>query len=274
MSRPLIVVMISSVALLTPAHAQASDTPHDADPVPVHTDEESPATIDGPELEKQVLDILTRMTEFISQASSYTLVADTEHEYLERDGQRIEFGSHIIAAIQRPSRAHVRFDNRDGDNATIILDGETVSIFSTRGNAYVYDTTRQPGDIDASFEFLAEQLATPDQLHHFFALDLTAAMKSMVESGYYIGQAKIAGVWCDNLALRNNDEYVQLWIEKGSTPVPRRIVVTYRNVEGQPQFRAQFSEWEFSPDLSTTVFSFSPPAHAQRVEFFGNTAAD
>jgi hypothetical protein len=268
------IALISSVSLLSSAHAQVGNTPHDAGPAAVDTSEESAATIDGPELEAKVLDILTRMTEFISHASSYALVADTEHEFLERDGRRIEFGSHIVASVKRPSQAHVRFDNRDGDNATIILDGETVSVFSTRGSAYIYDTTPQPGDIDASFEFLAEQLQTPDQLHHFFALDLTAAMKSLLKSGNYIGEAKIAGVLCDNLALRNNDEDVQLWIEKGSMPVPRRIVVTYKNIEGQPQFRAQFSEWEFSPDLSNTVFSFSPPAHAQRIEFFGDTAAD
>jgi hypothetical protein len=164
----------------------------------------------------------------------------------------------------------VRFDNRNGDNATIILDGDAISVFSTRGNAYVYDTTRQPGDIDASFVFLADQLVTPDQLHHFFSIDLTGSMRRLVKSGYYIGEATIAGVLCDNLALRNEDEDVQLWVAKGDKPVPRRIVVTYKKVAGQPQFRAQFEEWNFSPELSAAKFEFLPPEGAERVHLFAD----
>ncbi len=119
--------------------------------------------------------------------------------------------------------------------------------------------------------YLSEQLGTADQLNHFFSIDLTDSMKSMVKSGYYVGKARIAGVMCDNLALRNEDEDVQLWIESGANPVPRRIVVTYKNVEGQPQFWAQFEEWNFSPTLPETIFSFSPPARASRVDFFRQT---
>ena len=43
-------------------------------------------------------------------------------------------------------------------------------------------------------------------------------------------------VLCDNLALRSEKQDIQLWIAKGSNPAPCRIVVTYKKVEGQPQF--------------------------------------
>jgi hypothetical protein len=230
--------------------------------------------MDNAEIGKDVSEILTRMTEFISGAQAYTIVAEMGHEVLQTNGQRLEFGSHITASLQRPSQANVRFDNRDGENATIVLDGETISIFSTRGNTQVYDVALQPGDIDASFVFLAEQLGTADQLHHFFSIDLTESMKSMLKSGYYIGEATIGGVLCDNLALRNDDEDVQLWITKGDKPVPRRIVVTYKNLEGQPQFWALFEEWNFSPTFSETIFSYSPPAHADPIYFFQDSLLD
>jgi hypothetical protein len=214
------------------------------------------------DLDRDVADILTRMTNFISAAPAYSMVAVMGHEVLQRDGQMLEFGSNITASLRRPSQAIARFDNRDGENATIVLDGDTISV------------SRQPGDIDASFVFLAEQLGTADQLHHFFSIDLTDSMKSMAKSGYYVGEATIAGILCDNLALRNEDEDVQLWVAQGDKPVPRRIVVTYKNLDGQPQFWTQFEEWNFSPNLSETSFSYSPPAHAERVDFFRDTPVD
>ena len=270
MKRFILPVLISLVTLQTPVRAQVNDTDFDVDPAATQRTDGSPATTDGPELDKDVLNILTRMTEFISGASAFIIVADMGHEVLQRDGQRLEFGSRITASLRRPSQANVRFDNRDGDNATIVLDGDTISVFSTIGNVHVYDVTRQPGDIDASFVFLAEQLGTPDQLNHFFSIDLTDSMKSMVKSGYYVGEATIAGILCDNLARRNEDEDVQLWVAKGDKPVPRRIVVTYKNLEGQPQYWAQFEEWNFSPELSDTKFAFSLPEGAERIHFFAD----
>ena len=265
MKKYVLPVLISVVSLQPSVHAQETYTDYDVAPA---------ATMDNAEIGKDVLDILTRMTEFISGAQAYTIVAEMGHEVLQSNGQRLEFGSHITAALRRPSQANVRFDNRDGDNATIVLDGDTISVFSIIGNAHVYDTTPQPGDIDASFVFLAEQLGTTDQLNHFFSIDLTESMKSMVKSGYYVGEATIAGILYDNLALRNEDEDVQLWVAKGDKPVPRRIVITYKNLEGQPQFRAQFEEWNFSPNFSETIFSYSPPANADRINFFQDASVD
>jgi hypothetical protein len=150
--------------------------------------------------------------------------------------------------IQRPSKAIGRFDSRNGDSSTTVLDGEAISVLSVTDNINVYDTTRQPGDIDASLEFLAKQLGAPRQLRDFFSKDLTASLGSAVQSGYYVGESLISGVLCDHLALRGEKEDVQVWIARGDEPVPLRIVISYREMEGRPQFWAQFIEWDFSPE--------------------------
>jgi hypothetical protein len=252
-----------AILLQEPVQAQAPDH-HIA---PDLTERES-------DVDAEVLVALTRMTEFISGAAEFTIVAVMGHEVLQSNGQRLEFGSAITASLRRPSKANVRFENRDGDNATVVMDGATISIFATEGDAHIYDVTSQSGDIDASFVFLAEQLGTPDQLHHFFSIDLTDTLKTMVESGYYVGEATIGGVLCDNLALRNADEDIQIWIAQGPKPVPRRIVVTYKNLDGQPRFWADFKDWNFSPGQPDSVFSYSPPAHATQIEFFAESLDD
>ena len=78
----------------------------------------------------------------------------------------------------------------------------------------------------------------------------------------------ISGVMCDHLALRGEKEDVQVWIARGAEPVPRRSVITYRQIEGQPQFWAQFTEWNFSPEGAETTFTVAPPEDAKRIRFF------
>ncbi len=250
------------------ACGQEINTNRDVESGPARNIENSAATPDEPALAKDASDILTRMTDFISGLPAYSLVSDTGHEVVQRNGQLLEFGTRLTLAIQRPSHAIGRFDSRNGDSSITVLDGEAISVFSGKENIYVYDTTQQPGDIDTSLEFLANQLGVPRQLGDFFSKHLTASLGSAVKSGYYVGESMISGVLCDHLALRGEKEDVQVWIAQGDEPVPRRIMITYRDLEGRPQFWAQFIEWNLSPELSDTTFTFSPPGGATRVDFF------
>jgi hypothetical protein len=227
------------------------------------------ATAAEPVLSEDAAKILARMTDFIAAAPAFTLASDTGHEVLQENGHVLEFGSQLTLAVQRPAQAVGRFDSRDGDSSTTVLDGEAIWVYSAKEN--IYDTTGQPGDIDASLDYLARQLGVPRQLRDFFSKDLTTSLGSAVQSGYYVGESMISGVLCDHLALRSEKEDVQVWIARGDEPVPRRIVITYRQIEGQPQFWAEFTDWNFSPELSDATFTFTPPGDAKRIRFFLDT---
>jgi hypothetical protein len=60
---------------------------------------------------------------------------------------------------------------------------------------------------------------------------------------------------------------MQLWIAQGKQPLPLRIVLTYKNAPGQPQFWADLSGWDLSPEVAADHFSFTPPAGAEQLPF-------
>jgi hypothetical protein len=73
---------------------------------------------------------------------------------------------------------------------------------------------------------------------------------------------------CDHLAVRTSKGVdFQVWVAQGSEPLPRRIVITYQEEPGQPQFWADLSDWNLSPEISDTLFTFTPPAGADRIQF-------
>jgi hypothetical protein len=237
--------------------------------VPASSSDDRQATMDRPALSEEALEILVHMTDFIAGAPAFTMIGHGGNEELQEDGQLLEFGGHITLAIQRPSQANLRIDMRNGVNATLILDGEAISVISVIENYYVYDTTRQPGDINTSLDLLAARFGVPRQLGFFLSKDLTASL-SRAKSGYLVGESTIAGVLCDHLALRNERLDVQMWIEKGDEPVPRRMVITHKELQGQPRVWVNFTEWDFSPELSERIFTHSPPQDAERVDFLAD----
>ena len=52
----------------------------------------------------------------------------------------------------------------------------------------------------------------------------------------------------------------------GKERVPRRLIVTYRTLPGQPNFIAEFSDWNFNVQTPDADFAFQPPAGATQVE--------
>ncbi len=95
-----------------------------------------------------------------------------------------------------------------------------------------------------------------------------------MKSGYYVGESIIDGVICDHLALRNEKLDAQVWIAQGNEPVIRRIVITHKELQGQPRVWVQFNEWEFSPELSERIFTLSPPDNAERFRFFADVSEE
>jgi len=49
--------------------------------------------------------------------------------------------------------------------------------------------------------------------------------------------------------------------------LPRRVVITYKEEPGQPQFWGDLSSWNLAPELSDTLFTFTPPEGADRIQF-------
>lgn len=82
-----------------------------------------------------------------------------------------------------------------------------------------------------------------------------------------VGKGVVEGVRCDHLAFRAPHVDWQIWIQEGSQPLPRKIVITTRDVLNAPQFAAVISKWNLAPKLSDAKFRFTPPKDAKRVEF-------
>ena len=58
---------------------------------------------------------------------------------------------------------------------------------------------------------------------------------------------------------------LELWVAKDQQSLPRRLIVTYRNLPGQPNFIAEFSDWNFAIHPTDAEFAFQPPAGAIEV---------
>jgi len=80
-------------------------------------------------------------------------------------------------------------------------------------------------------------------LRELFAADLPKTLAPLRHTARWVDADTIAGVATDHVFLRGNGTDLQMWIASQGDPLPRRIVIKYREEEGQPQFRANFTDY-------------------------------
>jgi hypothetical protein len=213
----------------------------------------------------QAMGVLQRMADFLSRAQRFSVTADIGFDVVQASGEKLEFGETRQFLIRRPDRARIDITKRDGATSGFRFDGREIAVFNTREQ--VYATAARPGTLDAAIAYFINDLDMRFPLVELFSTQLAEALPAKMRTAYNVGPERIGGVPCEHLAFRGDQADLQLWVAEGDQPLPCRLVITYNAAEGQPQFWAQFSDWNLSPDVSDARFVFTPPEGAAKIAF-------
>ncbi len=226
----------------------------------------APAEPAVPELEEHALAIVRRAAQFLRGQQRFTVTVGSDYDTVQPEsGEKLEFGASRRIFIQRPDRIRVESRPRDGGPRVTTFDGRLLTVLDVAQNAYAQ--VERAGDIDATLDFVQDDLSIPIPLAELWRADPSRDLEADLRVAYFAGTDDLDGVRCDHVFLRNDRADGQFWIEQGEAPRFHRVVITYRNEEGQPALRARFSDWNFAPDEGDEAFRFSAPAGAERILF-------
>jgi hypothetical protein len=225
-----------------------------------------PATGRGDEdPDKRAVSRLDAMADFLGKAKRLRATIDSTWDVTQSTGEKIEFGETRVMTIRRPDRARVEVTRRDGGRRGFLFDGTQLAVFDL--DLRVYATAPRPGTLDAALDYFTQDLNMRMPLRELVASDLPKTLAPLRDSTRWVGAETVAGVATEHLFLRGDGADLQFWIPSQGDPLPRRIVITYRQDEGQPQFRANFTEWNLSPDVPDELFAFAAAEGAEKIPF-------
>jgi hypothetical protein len=190
---------------------------------------------------------------------------DGSYEVLQASGQKIEFGESRKIIVSRPNGLWVEVEHSDGEKHMVMYDGKEITAFTPTQN--VYAQTSKPGGIDAAIVYFLKDLHMRLPLAALLLSRFPAEIEGRTEALDYVEKDVINGTPVHHLAGRTETVDYQLWIPAGDRPLPLRVVLTYKNAEGQPSFRAQFSDWNLTPEIHDSQFAFTPPEGARKIAF-------
>ena len=206
---------------------------------------------------------LEAMGNFLAKAQRLGMTIDSAYEVVQPSGEKIEFGERRVVVLRRPDRARVEVTRRDGSRRGVLFDGTQLAVFDL--DEKVYATVKKPGTVDAAFDYFVNDLNMRLPLHDLLKSDLPQQLKDVLGSARLVAKEEVGGVATDHIAFRGHTADVQLWIPREGDPLPKRIVITYRDAAGQPRFEADLTGWNLNPDVPDTLFAFTPAAGAEQI---------
>ena len=220
---------------------------------------------DGPyAIEGEADRILRAMSEYVKSTDEFSFHADIAYDTIHSTGEKVQYGGASDVSVRRPNRLHVAFEG-DEYRRQVFYDGSTITLFDRLRNLYA--VTKVPGKMDDALDLVFEKHGLSVPLADFVYADPHAVLTANAEYGSVIGVHGCADKRCHHLLFTQEIIDWEIWIETGPRPVPRKLVITYKEEPGSPQYEARLSRWDFHPRLSERMFTFRPPDGASEIEF-------
>ena len=200
---------------------------------------------------------------FVGGLGKFSLRGRTTLEVVLKSGQKIQLGSTLDGIVQRPDRMRVRRGSGP-EEEVFIYDGRTLTLWSPARKEYA--SLPAPETIDKMLDFARERLGVVAPLADVVTADGYAVMMDGVTSGFVVGQSLIEGMTCDHLSFHAPHVAFKRVIERGERPLPRKMVITTRDLPNEPQFEVVITKWDLQPRIEARGFEFIAPKGAQRLE--------
>jgi hypothetical protein len=212
-------------------------------------------------VDPNVVKALDRMGAYLRTLTAFDVEATTSTDEVLDTGQKVQFDGTAQLQVRRPDKLHAEVKT-DRKHREFFYDGKTFTVFGRQVDYYA--TVPAPPTLRELVTVLAQRYGIAIPLADLFFWGAEDERAANLRSAIDLGPATVAGTECEQYALRQEGVDWQVWIQKGDSPLPRKLVITTTSDPAQPQY-VSVLKWNLNPKLSDATFSFSPPQGAMRI---------
>jgi hypothetical protein len=208
--------------------------------------------------------LLKASTDFVASQRSFSADTRNSLEVVLTSGQKIEFNHTARVSVQRPNKLRAE---RSGDlvDQVFVYNGKTLTLHHPKAKAFAQ--VDAPDTLEGMLDYARSRLDIVAPAGDLIYKDAYSILMDGVTEGVVVGKAVIEGVRCDHLAFRAPHVDWQIWIQEGAQPLPRRLLITTRDLPNAPQFGVTLTRWNLNPKFAPGTFDFVAPAGAAKLDF-------
>lgn len=214
-------------------------------------------------LDPVAIQALKGMGDYLKSLKSFEVrTKATLEDVVDDTDMKLTFNVEGLYQVQRPNAFHIELKS-DRQIRQYFYDGKNFTVNVPRRNFYA--TVGAPSTIRAVVQDIYDQYGIALPLADLFYWSDRGAPTDGLTGAIRIGYAKVNGVDTDQFFYRGPDLDFQIWIQRGSQPLPRRMVITTRSSAAKPSYSADL-DWNTAPGFTSANFAFSPDAKSTAIQ--------
>jgi hypothetical protein len=214
--------------------------------------------------------ILRGACDYLAKSPQFSCTVEVWDDIvLKGTGHKIQLSRTVNSKVRRPDHLFAQMTATGTRN--IYYNGKTVTVFKPAEK--VWGEVPAPNTLDATLDMASDEYGLQIPLEDFLVSDPYASATEQVRIGRDLGMEVAIGTACHHLAFAQDAIDWQIWIEDGSKPLIRKMVITYKQEEGSPQTTILFSKWDMDTPLPDSTFNFTAPPGAGKLEILPRAGA-
>jgi hypothetical protein len=205
---------------------------------------------------------LKDMGAFLQTLKRFQVSTELTGERVLADGQKLQHTATADMDVERPNKIRALLHSASSERQ-IIYNGKVITLYVPAQK--FYSTVEFADTLGGLITRLEERYGVQLPMEDLFLWGTPGAPLDKIESAMNAGQDLVGDDLCDHYAFRQGKADWQIWITTGSKPLPRKLVITSRTDEARPQ-SVHMIDWNLKPTFKDTVFKFTPPKGATKIE--------
>lgn len=208
-------------------------------------------------------DILRKMSDYLGRQKQLGLLMSDSSDEVRESGEKIRLSSRRTVYVSRPDKMSVEFRG-DHENRRVVYDGKTVTMLDRKRDMHA--SVAAPDTIGKTLDTMAKDYGIWVPLGDMLYEDAYSTITPGVQTGQYVGRHTVGVYLTHHLAFTQDTIDWEIWIQIGERPLPRKLVIVYKNQPEHPRYTATITNWEIPPTFPPNVFEMKIPADSKKIE--------
>ena len=201
------------------------------------------------------LKILQQMCDFLKSQQQFSYKAEVVDDEVYSGGKKLQYEIDMETWVRRPDRLRV---NAEGDliDKQFFFDGKTITLYDKDHN--VYGTMEVPPDIENALEKASKDFGVRVALTDLASPTLWEILNKGIKHSLLCRHVQDPGSLAITCPLTGTRSNCRCGSKGGEKPLPRKVVLTHKDLPAEPQWTAYLYDWNFSPQAPDNLFAFYP----------------
>jgi len=204
----------------------------------------------------------------LEATTTFSVHVEKHFDVVRFDGAMVLYSGALDILAERAGGLHIDYGD-DLSAKQLWYDGTTLTLVDHLHNVYVQVPAE--GRVAEMLVDVDERYGLELPLSPLLSRSVANDFEDHVQSASYLGIHDAEGEPCHHVLYRGTSVDLQVWITMGKTPLLRKMVATFWEIEGSPQQTLVFSDWNLKARARSRDFKAEIPDDAIRTDFLALT---